>query len=75
MGGQLFGCEKLFGGGMHRFKGSGKLRAGNRPAIDFDALSRLDQVRRGVEAGAKPASRRMVEMVAQVEPLPLVPAT
>ena len=48
---------------------------GDQFAVDLDAFARIDQMRRSVEPGAEAAVRSAEAIMAQVEPLPLVPAT
>ena len=54
----------------------GELVVGDQLAGDADALGEAHQVRRGEDvAPAGPAASPMARRKAQVEPLPLVPAT
>ena len=48
---------------------------GDHFAVDPDALAKGDQVRGGEEAGAITVRAQMESIIAQTEPLPLVPAT
>ena len=43
--------------------------------VHLDALAKGDEVRGGEEAGAITCARQMESIIAQTEPLPLVPAT
>ena len=45
--------QQLLGASVHPVEGGGELRGGDRAAIDADALGRLDQMRRGEQAGAQ----------------------